>query len=154
MSAYRWSALQINGAPSTDKVHGWGPPGGFVYQKGYVEFFCSADTFARVVDKLRAHPTASYMAASRDGEVFASATATTALAWGAFALKEVVQPYVVSPAAFLAWKDEAFALWGSMWGAVAGDAGQAMLREIQGSWLLVSVLENDFASGDVFAALL
>lgn len=27
--------------PSSDKLVGWGSPDGYVYQKAYVEFFCS-----------------------------------------------------------------------------------------------------------------
>ena len=29
----------MNGAPSEDPVVGWGPRGGYVYQKAYLEFF-------------------------------------------------------------------------------------------------------------------
>ena len=29
----------VNGLPSSDKIHGWGPKGGFVFQKPFIEFF-------------------------------------------------------------------------------------------------------------------
>jgi methylenetetrahydrofolate reductase (NADPH) len=30
----------VDGARSTDEVFGWGPRSGYVFQKGFVEFFC------------------------------------------------------------------------------------------------------------------
>lgn len=37
----------VNGAPSDDPVVGWGPRGGYVYQKAYLEFFtCQANVQA------------------------------------------------------------------------------------------------------------
>lgn len=30
----------VDGAKSEDEVVGWGPKGGYVFQKGFVEFFC------------------------------------------------------------------------------------------------------------------
>lgn len=32
----------VDAASSTDPVHGWGPPGGIVFQKEFLELFCSA----------------------------------------------------------------------------------------------------------------
>jgi hypothetical protein len=34
----------VDGRPSTDPEVGWGGPGGFVYQKAYIEFFCRYGT--------------------------------------------------------------------------------------------------------------
>jgi methylenetetrahydrofolate reductase (NADPH) len=31
----------VDGAPSSDEIVGWGPRGGYVYQKAFVEFFCN-----------------------------------------------------------------------------------------------------------------
>ena len=30
----------VDGASSTDEVVGWGPRSGYIFQKGFVEFFC------------------------------------------------------------------------------------------------------------------
>lgn len=43
----------VNGAPSTDEVFGWGPRGGFVYQKAYIEFFASPERTKRIIDLAR-----------------------------------------------------------------------------------------------------
>lgn len=34
------SQPRIFAVPSSDKIYGWGPPGGYVFQKAYLEFFC------------------------------------------------------------------------------------------------------------------
>ena len=38
----------VNGVSSTDKTHGWGDPHGYVYQKAYVEFFCSKERWQKL----------------------------------------------------------------------------------------------------------
>ena len=35
------SQPNVNGAPSSDPIIGWGSPDGYVYQKAYLEFFMS-----------------------------------------------------------------------------------------------------------------
>ena len=42
----------VNGAPSTDDVVGWGPRGGYVYQKCFVEFFVEQKDVERIVKKV------------------------------------------------------------------------------------------------------
>ncbi|XP_077779155.1 methylenetetrahydrofolate reductase (NADPH)-like [Podarcis muralis] len=37
------SQPNINGKPSTDPIVGWGPDGGYVFQKAYLEFFTSSE---------------------------------------------------------------------------------------------------------------
>ena len=33
----------VDGISSLDRVFGWGPKGGYVFQKGFVEFFCEGE---------------------------------------------------------------------------------------------------------------
>jgi hypothetical protein len=42
----------VNGAKSDHAVFGWGGPGGRVYQKAYVECFCSPQNLKRWVARL------------------------------------------------------------------------------------------------------
>ena len=42
----------INGAPSIDEVVGWGPRGGYVYQKCFVEFFVEDKDVERIAKKV------------------------------------------------------------------------------------------------------
>ena len=46
------SQPSVNGLPSSHRVHGWGPRGGIVYQKAYVEFFCSKDKLDTLLKKI------------------------------------------------------------------------------------------------------
>lgn len=41
----------VDAAPSTDSVVGWGPRGGYVFQKSFVEFFAEEEDIEKV-DKL------------------------------------------------------------------------------------------------------
>ena len=38
--------------PSTDEVFGWGPVGGYVFQKGFVEFFAEEEDVKRIEKRI------------------------------------------------------------------------------------------------------
>ncbi|KAF8962949.1 hypothetical protein BGZ46_001071 [Entomortierella lignicola] len=60
----------VDGKPSTDPLVGWGPKGGYVYQKSFVELFVGPNEVLAMIDKLRTvSPWITFFAASRDGEV-------------------------------------------------------------------------------------
>lgn len=42
----------IDNASSTDDVFGWGPRGGYVFQKGFVEFFAEENAVYRIEKKI------------------------------------------------------------------------------------------------------
>ncbi|KAF8939507.1 hypothetical protein BGZ47_008146 [Haplosporangium gracile] len=64
----------VSGKPSTDSLVGWGPKGGYVYQKAFVELFVGPQEVAAMVQKLRtSSPWITFFAASRDGEVVTNA---------------------------------------------------------------------------------
>ena len=46
----------VDGALSSDKVYGWGPKNGFVYQKAYLEFFISAAGMEKLLARIGAYP--------------------------------------------------------------------------------------------------
>lgn len=148
------AAVQVNGSESADVTHGWGPAGGYVYQKGFVEFFCSADAFKALAEAAQGRSTLSYMATDASGNFFSDSDATTAVSWGAFPASEVKQPLVACADGFKAWAGEAFDLWG-MWQATLqkGSAGYGVVQSIRDSWFLVAMLDNDYVSGDVFSLL-
>eukprot|EP00892_Ulva_mutabilis_P003374 jgi/Ulvmu1/1408/UM011_0137.1 len=145
---------KVNAAESADVTQGWGPAGGYVYQKGYVEFFCSADAFKALAEAAQTRSTLSYMATDASGNFFSDCEATTAVAWGAFAASEIKQPLVACADGFKAWAGEAFDLW-CMWQATLeeGSAASSVLQDFRDSWFLVSMLENDYVNGDVFSLL-
>merc|ERR1719460_248588 len=152
------SQARVNGALSTDLVYGWGPAGGVVYQKAYVEFFCSP----AMLKKLQAHflkkKDVDWMAISKNGDMQTSPTSAgpvTAVTWGVFPGAEIQQPTVVDAASFRAWKDEAFALWDWFVEVNSENEDQKKLvNTIADSWYLVNVVDNNFLSGDLFKAML
>ena len=78
----------------------------YVYQKAYVEFFCSPEKFEQLEARLRGKKTLTYMAVNSAGEVRSNVAHTdvNAVTWGVFPAKEVVQPTVVDPQSFSVWK--------------------------------------------------
>lgn len=50
------SQPNVNAAPSADPIVGWGPPGGFVYQRAYLEFFCSRELALGILDAASQFP--------------------------------------------------------------------------------------------------
>lgn len=114
------SQPRVNGALSTDPSVGWGPAHGFVYQKAYVELFCSPESLeklARGIESEKLH-FLSYTAVDKAEDVRSNNPddrSVNALTWGIFPGKEVVQPTVVDTLSFMACKHEAFGLWDE-WG--------------------------------------
>ena len=51
----------VNAAPSSDVVHGWGAKrNGFVFQKAYIEFFCSPLRMQQLLERIPAHQTLTW----------------------------------------------------------------------------------------------
>jgi methylenetetrahydrofolate reductase (NADPH) len=99
----------VNGLPSTHPEVGWGGPGGYCYQKAYVEFFCSPASLKKLLEELPRHTNLSYHAMNAKGEEYTNNSAAgqgrvNAVTWGVFPGREIVQPTVVDSASFAAWK--------------------------------------------------
>jgi hypothetical protein len=49
-------------------------------------------------------------------------------------------------------QDEALELWGEEWGKIyeEGSDSRKLLKSIEDTWLLVSLVENDYVNGDLF----
>jgi len=143
----------VNGAPSVDAVHGWGGPGGVVYQKAYLELFCSKTMLDGIKAALPHYKSVQYSAVNAKGEFESSSkTKVTAVTWGVFPDREILQPTVVDEASFLVWKDEAFGLWNSQWKSLHADGSQSakVLQEVHDSYYLVNIVDNDFINGNIF----
>jgi methylenetetrahydrofolate reductase (NADPH) len=149
------SQPQVTGAPSDDPEVGWGGPGGTVYQKAYLELFLSGEKLEAFVANVGDFPTLTYQAVNAAGEVRTNLRpgAVTAVTWGAFPGKEIIQPTVVDFETFLIWKDEAFEIWRQEWGSLypEGSASRQVLEEIHATYWLLNLVENDYTGGDIFA---
>jgi methylenetetrahydrofolate reductase (NADPH) len=137
----------INGASSTDPVHGWGPAGGWVYQKAYLELLVFPSMFKEVMERLDANKNLTYYAVNQKGELLTNTKdeGPNAVTWGIFPNREIVQPTIVETVSFLAWKDEAFRL-GQDWSKCypAGSGSRKLIETIMGECYLLNIVNNDF----------
>ncbi|GAQ85933.1 methylenetetrahydrofolate reductase [Klebsormidium nitens] len=145
----------VNAEPSDTPGIGWGRPGGYIYQKAYVEFFTSPERLQAIISKMPGFPSLTYIAVNVKGETYSNigVTDVNAVTWGVFPAKEVIQPTVVDPQSFMVWKDEAFDIWTSEWASIYPDDSPAkkVLQETHDGYFLVSIVDNDYIRGDLFA---
>ncbi|KAG0164993.1 hypothetical protein DFQ28_009392 [Apophysomyces sp. BC1034] len=138
----------VNGAPSQDTVYGWGPKGGYVYQKAFIEFFVSDNQLKELLKTFENEQCITYYAANRKGEFLTNVSdseSQNAVTWGVFPGKEIMQPTIIERANFEAWKDEAYALW-TDWEHqyIRGSESAKLLKDIGDRYWLVNVVHNDF----------
>ena len=141
------SQPSVNGVKSTHPVHGWGPKGGYVYQKAYLELLISPELINNLIDRIEQNPDMTYYAVTKDGELKTNAPSEgpNAVTWGVFPGKEIVQPTIVETISFLAWKDEAFRL-GTDWAKChqAGTPSRKAIDSIMNTWSLINIVDNNF----------
>ena len=153
----------VDGLPSTHPIHGWGPPGGFVFQKAFVEFFVPASTFTTTLqphlDLLHKEAEISYYAGDASGafQSSESSEAVHAVTWGSFAGKEIATATMVEEVSFRAWIEEAFGIWGE-WARCVGEAARKgrvekarqsrdFLRKTEKDVWLVNVIGHGYREG-------
>lgn len=143
------SQPNINGKPSSDPVVGWGPSGGYVFQKAYLEFFTSRETVEALLQVLKTYELrVNYHIVDVKGENITNAPELqpNAVTWGIFPGREIVQPTVVDPISFMFWKDEAFALWIEQWGKLYEEESPSrmIIQYIHDNYFLVNLVDNEF----------
>ncbi|KAI9639327.1 methylenetetrahydrofolate reductase [Dioszegia hungarica] len=141
----------VDGVRSDDKVHGWGPPGGYIYQKAYLEFFVSPALLSPLIRRIERDPRITYYAVNRQGDLRTNthSEGPNAVTWGVFPGKEIVQPTIVEAISFIAWKDEAFEL-GLQWAHLypEGSPSRTLIEGVMNDSYLVNIVANDFKHGD------
>ncbi|MCJ1394132.1 hypothetical protein MMC18_007010 [Xylographa bjoerkii] len=160
-----WSVASqpaVDGVSSDNAIFGWGPKGGFVFQKAFVEFFIPGKDWKTILrpylSSTKVAPDVSWYAAPcpsspLDGEnSFESsdaASAVNSVTWGAFPGKEIVTPTIVEEVSFRAWVDEAFGIWAEWERCYAPDTrSRNVLQEEKGNCWLVNVICHDFHQKD------
>uniref|UniRef100_T1J9I4 methylenetetrahydrofolate reductase (NADPH) n=1 Tax=Strigamia maritima TaxID=126957 RepID=T1J9I4_STRMM len=143
------SQPNVNGISSTDSALGWGFPGGYVYQKAYLEFFACKQYVTALRQILPKFSQVNYHIINSSGnENYTNSHKhkPVAVTWGVFPGKEIIQPTVVDPVSFKAWKDEAFALWKEQWGKLYDDDSQSrrIINHIHDTYCLVNLVDNDY----------
>lgn len=117
----------VNGVSSSDPVFGWGPRAGHVFQKSFVEFFCTEEDVdvieKRVKEKGRGwvhyfacNKEVSYLSMIQllllpclflsQGDLRTNVPdgGRNAVTWGIFPAKEIVQTTIIERESFLSWK--------------------------------------------------
>ena len=147
------SQPSVNCAPSTDPRVGWGAPGGYVFQKAYLEFFTSEENVVALLQVLGRYPGVNFQVLNHDASVNCTnikRLTPLAVTWGVFPGQEVKQPTIVDPVSFDAWRVEAFALWHEQWGKhyEAESESRKVLDRIRETYYLVNLVDNDFPKGN------
>jgi len=151
--------LTINSQPSancvesTDPILGWGQPGGYVFQKAYLEFFTSEENVLALLQVLGRFPGVNFQVVNNSGRVnFTNIKhkRPIAVTWGVFPGREIVQPTIVDPVAFNQWRTEAFGLWTEQWGKLyeQDSTSRKIIDSIAESYYLVNLVDNDFPKGN------
>ncbi|MCJ1464511.1 hypothetical protein MMC07_003124 [Pseudocyphellaria aurata] len=143
------SQPSVNGVKSSDPVHGWGPHGGYVYQKAYLEILVAPELISDLIKQIGKDPGVTFYAVNKDGDLRTNAPSDgpNAVTWGVFPGKEIVQPTIVETVSFLAWKDEAFRF-GTDWAECHPPQSRSrdLIKSIMARWYLVNIVHNDFHS--------
>ena len=156
-----WSVASqpaVDGVSSDDPIFGWGPKGGFVFQKAFVEFFIPEEDWKTILRPYLSSPVVaadvSWYAApcplsivNEDNSFESSdaASAVNSVTWGVFPGKEIVTPTIVEEVSFRAWVDEAFGIWAEWERCYAPESrSRHTLQEERGKCWLVNVICHDF----------
>ena len=136
------SQPSVNGVKSSHPIHGWGPSGGYVYQKAYLELLIAPELVTELIRRIDQDSDMTFYAVNQAGELRTNAPSDgpNAVTWGVFPGKEIVQPTIVETVSFLAWKDEAFRL-GSDWAKChsAESPSRRLIEHIMNNWYLVNI---------------
>lgn len=137
----------VNGARSDDKVFGWGPSNGYVYQKAYLEFFVNPALLSLLLMHIERDSNMTYYVINNRGDLRTNthSDGPNAVTWGVFPGKEIIQPTIVEAVSFMAWKDEAFEL-GQQWAKMyePDSPSRKLISDIMDTSFLVNVVHNDF----------
>lgn len=141
----------VNGYSSSHPVYGWGPTGGYVYQKAYLELLVFPSVIDKVLERLESNINLTYYAVNKEGTLRTNTKdeGPNAVTWGIFPNREVLQPTIVETVSFLAWKDEAFRL-GEDWSKCypAGSGTRRLIEKIMDECYLMNIVNNDFHQND------
>lgn len=158
----------VNGVRSDHPVFGWGPQGeGFVFQKPFVEFFCSSKDYKNILqplfEKEGATEKLAWLATNVRGEFESSlpspspadavdvdpnSSSVNAVTWGVFRGKEIVTPTIIEEVSFRAWGEEAYRIWDE-WRRVypRGSPTERFLEDTKNDVWLVCVVGQQFGAG-------
>lgn len=149
----------VDGCDSADATFGFGPPGGYIFQKAFVELFLTREDKEALVAAIAKSPTpVTYYAGTCDPasyETNLGPNGVNTVTWGVFPGKEVAQSTIIEEASFRAWRDEAFAIWRE-WELLFPPRSRtrSLLRDIHNERWLVTIVHHDYKDPDALWKLL
>jgi methylenetetrahydrofolate reductase (NADPH) len=150
------SQPSVNGLKSNHPLFGWGGSGGYVYQKAYCECFVHPNNMAKLLNMVHEHSHMILYAVNIHGEEIRSSeeeAGVTALTWGVFPNREILQPTIFDPSTFLVWSEEAFTLWTTVWLNLYELSSESyeLIEHIRDTYYLVAIIDNDYVSSETGA---
>ncbi|MBW0506456.1 hypothetical protein O181_046171 [Austropuccinia psidii MF-1] len=146
----------IDGADSLDPVVGFGPEGGSVYQKAFVEFFIPEDELKVLLKAIEMENKKDsegvsqlrYYAGNCHGEQITTNMAdgeTNAVTWGVFRGAEVVTTTLIEAQSFTTWKQQAFEIWQDWADSYAPHTiTRKFLTELKSSYWLCTIVDHNY----------
>ncbi|KAH8117002.1 MTHFR-domain-containing protein [Phellopilus nigrolimitatus] len=138
-----FSQPAVDGASSADEVYG------YVFQKGFVEFFAEKADVDRLEERIRCKSDGwvHFFAANEKGEFRSNVPegSRNAVTWGVFPGQEIAQSTIIERDSFISWKDEAFSIW-EQWSLFYSPESEerSFLESVRRERWLVSVVHHDF----------
>ncbi|KAF4001929.1 methylenetetrahydrofolate reductase [Saccharomyces cerevisiae] len=143
-----------NATLSSDKIFGWGPAKGRLYQKAFVEMFIHRQQWETTLKPKLDHygrRKFSYYAGDSSGsfETNLDPHSSSVVTWGVFPNSPVKQTTIIEEESFKAWRDEAFSIW-SEWAKLfpRNTPANILLRLVHKDYCLVSIVHHDFKETD------
>lgn len=143
-----------NASSSTDKIFGWGPADGLVYQKAFVEMFIHKRQWESILKPKLDHygrRKVSYYVGDSDGdfETNLDEASSNVVTWGVFPNSQVIQTTIIEEESFKAWRDEAFSIW-SEWAKIfpKNTPTNNFLKQIHSDYCIISIVHHDFIEID------
>ncbi|THU88584.1 methylenetetrahydrofolate reduct [Dendrothele bispora CBS 962.96] len=139
----------VDGKESSDEVVGWGPKTGFIFQKGFVEFFCTEEDLNQIEKQVeqKGEEWVHWFAANSRGECRGNVPedGRNAVTWGVFPGQEIIQTTIIEQENFLSWAEEAFSIWKN-WASFyrPGSPERALLESVHHERWLVSIVHHNY----------
>jgi len=149
----------VDGARSDDELVGWGPHGGWVYQKAFVEFFAEEGDVLRIETALAKESKGLVTFFAADGadgfKTNIGREGRNTVTWGVFPGHEIEQSTIIERESFLAWKEEAFEMW-YQWALTFSpdSAERRCIDDVRTNRWLISIVHHDYKNADALWSFL
>lgn len=139
----------VNCISSKDKILGWGPPNGYLYQKAFVEMFINKKEWEeKLKPRLEKEGSlVSYYIGDFKGNYKSNlnSNASNCVTWGVFPDREILQTTIIEEDSFKAWAEEAFEIWREwMFLYPKNSDSSKLIQNVLDDYYLVSIVHHDY----------